>query len=113
MIKTRSELKTAIDALLVDNQNNSITPGQINSLLTDIIDSVFTQEDDYSYPVTVETINITSPSIGVKVEGTRVLTVQQPGIATISETTGTLADCISAINSVIDAITEHGLIESI
>jgi hypothetical protein len=115
MNKTRADLKAQKDAFLINNSGNAITPEQFNTLFEDLLDSVFLPEDDYTYPASVETINVTSATFGVQVNEVKVVGERQPLIDTPAMDA---ADGLQAnlnkirdkLREVVVAMENHGLI---
>lgn len=111
MAKTRAELQAAINYVLEDPEYASITAEQIREILIDISDSMFVSEDDYTYPAEVETLNITSTTLGLKVAGVKVVGEQGTAIGFANEDTPSLSEAVGKINALISALGAHGLIE--
>lgn len=109
MIKTRAQLQTAINDVLQNSEPGSITPEQIRVLLIDISDSMFVSEDDYTYPTVVESLSVTSPTLGIYVDDIKILGGQKASINyNLSPTT--LADLHAVVMAIISRLESHGLI---
>lgn len=109
MAYTRSQLQGQIDALFVENGANAIDAGQVNTVLTNILDNV-TLQDESATVIQVAGVNCTDVDGGVKVSDVKVVGAQQANIPAVDPGTGTLADCIAAVNLIIAAMITHGLI---
>ena len=108
---TRAALKAQKDAFLVNNSGNAITPDLFNDLFENILDSVFLAEDDYVYPVSVETLNITSGTLGLTVCEDQVVGARLAAIADLSAG-ATLAQVIAKVNVILAVFRSHGLIST-
>ena len=118
--KTRAELIAMIDGLFTDPEPHSITPSQIQDLLKKIVTSMFMKLDEFTYPATVETLEIASPSSGLTVDGRKVIGEQQSHVTHITDDDvdtmkeGGLQNGITFIkdkfNDLITKLESHGII---
>ena len=59
-LKTRQQLKDAIDALFVENENFAISAAQVNALMQDVVDSLgLSGTDTITDAVTAHSLNAT------------------------------------------------------
>lgn len=108
--KTRAELIALIEGLFTDPAPHSITPAQFQDLFTKIVTSMFMKLDEFTYPATVETLEISSQSSGLTIDGTKVVGGQQPSIPAVSESELSLAETAASVNAIIVTMKSHGLI---
>lgn len=109
-VKTRAELKADIDAVLSNPTFHDVTPEMIRSILTDISDSMFVAADDYTYPASVETLNVASATSGITVDGQKVVGGQWEAIS--DDDGSSLANLKDTVNNILAALRGHGLIYS-
>ena len=99
-----------VDALFTGAEPRTITAEQVGTILKNIIDAAFLAEDDYTYPAEVETINVTSATLGVTVDGEKVVGEQQAAVPVLTAETATAEDVAETVNDIITKLENHGLI---
>lgn len=109
MAGLKDEIKLVINQYLVDNNTNSVTPGQLNAILTQIVDAAFFVDEEYIYPASVETLNVQSPSLGLTVDGQKVVGSRGDVVGYVPEKP-TVQELATALNALIQRLEQHGLI---
>ena len=109
MKKTRAELITDNDALFVENTTGAITATLVNTFIENLLDSM-TALDDTAADLEMGSVDLTDETKGLMVDSIKVVGAQGANIAQLAGG-ASLADTITAVNSILTALKTHGLIQ--
>jgi hypothetical protein len=101
-------LITDNDALFVENTTGAITATLVNTFVENLLDSMAAL-DDTAADLEMRSVDLTDETKGLMVDSIKVVGAQGANIAQLAGG-ASLADTITAVNSILTALKTHGLI---